>query len=162
MFKFYGCRYRNKTQHSSFALYKLYRDFTIIHSSCSTWSWNRLSSTDTICPQLDFAMVALGFQKTRGETKAGRPPKAGPAGSQSILETIIDDGTVKTDLWVSLDVREKHIVLVQLTKQVWCFGAVHTASSSQIMKELILLSCLKLKLDGLVSNNSTENKFLLK
>ena len=54
--------------------------------------------------QLDFAMVALGFQKSRGggrpdsssrSVKASAGKTGKPAGSQSVLETILDDGTVK-------------------------------------------------------------------
>ncbi len=43
--------------------------------------------------QLDFAMVALGFQKAGAQAKEGGAASKG--GSQSMLETIIDDGMVK-------------------------------------------------------------------
>ncbi len=48
--------------------------------------------------QLDFAMVALGFQKAGAQAKEGGTSKAG--GSQSMLETIIDDGMVKPNPFV--------------------------------------------------------------
>ena len=46
--------------------------------------------------QLDFAMVALGFQKmpVRGRTQSRRSLQSRPAGSQSMLDVIVDDGTV--------------------------------------------------------------------
>jgi hypothetical protein len=53
--------------------------------------------------QLDFAMVALGFQKKRAEAKGGSSAKQGQlTGSQSMIETIMDDGMVKTDLFISV------------------------------------------------------------
>jgi hypothetical protein len=40
-------------------------------------------------------MVALGFQKTRGELDGARPPpRAKRTASQSMLDVIVDDGTV--------------------------------------------------------------------
>ena len=46
--------------------------------------------------QLDFAMVALGFQKTKAEppVQGGRPVRMRPGGSRSVIDTIINDGTV--------------------------------------------------------------------
>ena len=46
--------------------------------------------------QLDFAMVALGFHKMPvcGRTQSRRSLQSRPAGSQSMLHVIVDDGTV--------------------------------------------------------------------
>ena len=61
--------------------------------------------------QLDFAMVALGFQKAPNVGPPdGRSPRGRPAskGSQSAIDTIIGDGTVnvpvlnKIDLWCAM------------------------------------------------------------
>ena len=52
--------------------------------------WIEIIVKQTLCLQLDFAMVALGFQKTLVDTKVGRRNKGG----NSAINLIIDDGTV--------------------------------------------------------------------
>ncbi len=98
-----------------------------VHALVHVKMYDWCSDNYALTLQLDFAMVALGFQKANAHAKEVRSSKSKAGGSQSILEAIIDDGMVKPDPFISL---------------LWCLSTAWalTVSIMQIMFTCYLIS----------------------